>query len=102
MTKKATANTFDLALSLYNSSSTGVIGSQLSSISTTSVTNSALYSDAGVFAGIRNGVHSTGSSRSGIIDNIVVTAVPEPSAALAGMFGMLGLCFLRVRNRHSA
>ena len=80
--RTATADTFTSSISVYNSSSAGVLGSQIDSINS-NFTNAGMWADSVVFAAIRENTSIVN------LDNFSLTqgtAIPEPStfATLAG------------------
>lgn len=63
------------------------------------VTNAAVSANDGVFVGYWDGFNSVaGNLAFGVIDNLSVTVVPEPSTIFLGLMGGLSLLFL-VRRR---
>jgi hypothetical protein len=95
LNRTSTQDTFSGTAELYNATSAGVIGSQLTNATSSTLVNAAMYADNSVYAGFR-AAGSSGNSLSGanLVDNFSVVAVPEP-ASLA----MLALGALAVRRR---
>lgn len=95
LTKSSTVGTFTYTGSLQNWGSTGAtLISTLGSYSGT-ITNSTLYNDTSVYAGIR-------MTNGGTVDNVaIVTAVPEPGTyGLISAGAITGTAFVRRRKKN--
>jgi len=85
ITKTATTNELFVLLALYSSDNAGNIGGLVDSISST-VTNSTIWGDSSLFAGIRENTSNVN------MDNFSMTQVPEVASVwLLGGAGLLGL-----------
>jgi len=88
--RTATVNLFNLAVSLYNSDSAGVVGSRVDTLATpvTTVATGFTYNDSSIFAAVRE------NSTIVFMDNFAASqsaAVPEPAPATAALLGGLAL-----------
>jgi hypothetical protein len=93
LTRTATTDIFSGSVSLWNSTSAGVVGSQVgSTLASASISNSTLWNDTSLFFGVRENTNIVA------MDNLNVSLIPEPSAfALLGLG--LGLMSLVARRR---
>jgi PEP-CTERM motif len=86
------AGKLDIAGSVFNSTSAGVVGTQVgSSYSALALTSTSLIGDTTIYGGFR-------SSFVGKTDDVAFTAIPEPSS-FAALAGMATLGFVAARRR---
>lgn len=95
ITRTATTNQFDITLGLYNSSTSGVVGSLVDSLSSTAFSNATLYGDTTLYAAARE------NSSVPRIDNFGMTQIPEPAGALLALCGLLAVSRRRRGGRRN-
>ncbi len=96
LTRLATLNTFSGQATLFNSDSTGAIGSQIDQAINPAILNTPIYTDATTYAGFRAAGATIGGSGVNFVDNFAAT--PEPGSAALLAIGALGLAGARRRR----
>jgi len=92
-TVDSASDTFSGTASLLNSDSNGILGTQLATIPSTTLTSHAMWDDTAAYAGFRAAGQTTDVNGVSLVDNFTVLTVPEPGCAvlLLGSGAFLGL-----------
>jgi hypothetical protein len=90
---RTSATQFTVAGSLFNSNADGVVGTLITSLAPTLLTNGDVAGDSTLYAGFRG----LGANGLGAVDNFEVTQVPEPASM--AVLGLGAMCAFRRRAR---
>jgi hypothetical protein len=98
-TVNSTTDIFSGSAALFNSDSNGVVGTELLTTSSTSLSNSALWGDSAAFAGFRAVGQTSSTNGVSLVDSFSVTATtaPEPASTPLLLGGGMLLAFRRRR-----
>ena len=96
-TRSLTVNTFSGSVSLFDSDASGTVGTLLATLSSATLTNSAIWTDSTTYAGFRAAGQTSGANGANLVDNFSASLVPEPTVFALAALGLAG-CARRRRS----